>query len=186
MAAARSMRFWAEDLLHFWFRTLGPGDWFGSSREVDAELGRRFDGWLEALANQRPQTFLTDTRTARAAILLFDQVPRNLFRGDARAFAHDPLAREICHGILTRGWDRALSLHEKQFVLMPLMHSEYIADQHVSLRRFAALGDSFIYGFARNHYHMIARFGRFPHRNEVLGRTSTPAERRAIEAGNAW
>ena len=65
------MRFWAEDLLHFWFHKLGPGDWFGSSPEVDRELRRRFGGWLESLANQRPQSFLTNTRTARAAVLLF-------------------------------------------------------------------------------------------------------------------
>ncbi|MCB2064301.1 MAG: DUF924 domain-containing protein [Novosphingobium sp.] len=180
------MRFWAEDLLHFWFHKLGPGDWFGSSPEVDAELRRRFGGWLESLANQRPQSFLTNTRTARAAVLLFDQVPRNLFRGEARAFACDPLARAVMRGFLARGWDRSLSLHEAQFVLMPLMHSEHIADQHLSLRRFAALGDAFILGFARDHYRMIARFGRFPHRNEVLGRTSTPAERQAVEAGHAW
>ncbi len=180
------MRFWASDLLRFWFDTLGPSDWFGSSTSVDDELRRRYGGLLLALANRSPEEFLTGQRTARAAILLFDQVPRNLFRDDARAFAHDALARAICHGMLARGWDRPLSLHEKQFVLMPLMHSEYIADQRLSLRRFVALGDSFVFGFARDHYRMIARFGRFPHRNAVLGRTSTAAERRAIEAGNVW
>ena len=113
-------------------------------------------------------------------------MPRNLFRGEARAFALDPLARAICHGMLARGWDAALSLNEKQFVLMPLMHSKAIADQRESLRRLVALGDSVILGFARDHYRMIARFGRFPHRNAALGRTSTAAERQAIEAGNAW
>ena len=180
------MRFWAEDLLHFWFATLGPVDRFRQNKAVDAELLRRYGGQLRALANRKPEEFLTDRRTARAAILLFDQVPRNLFRNDARAFSCDPLARAICRGMLSRGWDQALSLHEAQFTLMPLMHSEDIADQQVSLRRFAALGDSFILGFARDHYRMIAQFGRFPHRNAALGRTSTPAEQRAVEAGHDW
>ena len=180
------MRFWAQDLLHCWFHELGPGDRFGSSPAIDRELARRFGKWLNGLAPLPPQSFLRDPGTARAAILLFDQVPRNLFRGSARAFAHDPLARAIMRGVLARGWDRRLARHEKQFVLMPLMHSEAIADQRESLARFAAMDDSFVLGFARDHYRMISRFGRFPHRNAVLGRTSTPAELRAIEAGNAW
>lgn len=180
------MRLWARDLLHFWFHDLKPSDWFRPGPEVDAELQRRYGHWLAALSQRPAAEFLRDRYTARAAILLFDQVPRNLFRGSADAFACDPLAREILRGVLARGWERGLTLHEKQFVLMPLMHSEHIADQHLSLRRFAALGDAFILGFARDHYRMIARFGRFPHRNEVLGRTSTPAERQAVEAGHAW
>lgn len=180
------MRFWSADLLHFWFHELGPSDWFGSGATVDAELHRRYAKWLAALGVMPPQTFLRDPVTARAAILLFDQVPRNLQRGSAQAFACDPLARAIMRGMLARGWDCGLSKPERQFVLMPLMHSEAIADQREALRRFAALGDAFILGFARAHYRMIARFGRFPHRNAALGRASTDAERRAVEAGHAW
>jgi uncharacterized protein (DUF924 family) len=180
------MRFWAHDLLHFWFHELSPSDWFGSAPHIDEQLRRRHGKWLAALSRCSPSAFLRDAKTARAAILLFDQAPRNLYRGSARAFAFDPLARAVQRGALARGWDRGLSIHERQFLLMPLMHSEAIADQRESLRRFTALGDSFILGFARDHYRMIARFGRFPHRNVALGRTSTPAERRAIEAGNAW
>jgi len=180
------MRFWAADLLHFWFHKRRPEDWFGRSELVDTELERRFGGRLRVLGNRPARTFLTDRDTARAAILLFDQCSRNLFRDDARAFAFDPLARAICRGALARGWDQGLLLHERQFLYMPLMHSEDITDQCLSLELFTQLGDAFILGFARDHYRMIARFGRYPHRNEVLGRRSTPAERRAIEAGHAW
>ncbi|MFM5906979.1 MAG: DUF924 family protein [Novosphingobium sp.] len=184
MAAAR--RRWAAEMLHFWFHELTPAQWFGRSDAVDAELRRRFLPELAALRTQPAARFLTDRETARAAILLFDQAPRNLFRNSACAFAFDPLAREICKGALARGWDRGLALHEAQFLLLPLMHSESRADQHRSLRAFTALGDAGITGFARAHARMVMRFGRFPHRNEVLDRRSTPAERRAVAAGNHW
>ena len=183
---ADSMRFWAQDLLHFWFEELGLSDWFGRNDEVDAELQRRFGRWLTALGSRPAAEFLGDRDTARAAILLFDQCPRNLHRDSAEAFAFDPLALAICHGALAKGWDRGLSQHEKQFLIIPLMHSERIADQLASLRKFAQLGNQFTLSFARSHYRMIARFGRYPHRNAVLGRKSTPAEQRAIEAGNNW
>ena len=184
MAAAH--RPWAADLLHFWFNRLRPEEWFGRSAIVDNELRRRFGRELEALGNRRPDEFLRDPLTARAAILLFDQIPRNLFRHSPKAFAYDPLAVAICKGSIARGWDRALTIPERQFLYMPMMHSEAIADQLLSLHLFTALGDAFITGFARAHYRMVARFGRFPHRNEVLGRKSTHAEERAVAAGNDW
>ena len=184
MAAAR--RRWAAELLHFWFHILRPADWFHSSPALDGELRRRFAPDLAMLAGRSAREFLSDPPTARAAVLLFDQVPRNIHRGSARAFATDPLARAIALGILRRGWDRGLSGPERQFIGLPLMHSESIADQRVSLAYFAALGPRYGWPFARSHYRMIARFGRFPHRNPTLGRPSSPAEKRAVEAGFAW
>ncbi len=184
MPAAR--RRWAADILHFWFHKLGPVDRFQRDDAVDAELARRYGRLLTALSNGAPGDFLTGPDEARAAILLFDQCPRNLFRDDPRAFAFDPLARAICKGAIARGWDKGLGKSERQFLCLPLMHSEDIADQLLSLEKFTSLGDAYITGFARDHYRMIARFGRFPHRNEVLGRKSTAAELRAIAAGHAW
>ena len=109
-----------------------------------------------------------------------------LFRNDPRAFAHDTLARAIAKGIRHRGWDRGLAKEARHFIYMPLMHSEAIADQDECLRLFAGFGDANVLRFARAHYRMIAQFGRFPHRNTALGRKSTPAEERAVAAGNAW
>ncbi len=179
-------RRWAAELLHFWFHRLRPAQRFARDDRVDAALRRRFARDLAALRRRPAREFLGDPLTARAAILLFDQVPRNLFRQDPRAFATDPLARAITHGALRRGWARGLSKAERQFLAMPLMHSEHLADQRLSLRIYADLDDAFVLSFARSHYRMIARFGRFPHRNAVLGRAGTPAERRAVAAGNAW
>ena len=181
MAAAP--RRWAAELLHFWFHRLSPGDWFGANRRVDEALGRRFEPELFALCGQGAARFLGDPLTARAAVLLFDQLPRNLYRGEAQAFAFDPLAREICRAAIARGWDRGLSKPERQFLAMPLMHSEEIADQRASLAFYARLGDADAFAFARRHYRMVARFGRFPHRNAVLGRATTPEEQAFLDSG---
>ena len=186
-----AQRRWAAELLQVWFHHLNWRDWFGGSQAVDDMLRRRFERDLSALHTQSAESFLQDPQTARAAILLFDQIPRNLYRGSAWAFAYDPLAREICLGALDRGWDkwgwhRGLTRPEKQFLGLPLMHSEDMADQRASLEYFTLLGDAHIRSFALAHYRMIARFGRFPHRNAVLGRASSPAEERAVAAGFAW
>jgi len=183
MAAAP--RRWAAELLHYWFHVLGPRDWFRGGPHVDAALRKRFEPELLALHGQPAERFLTDPLTARAAVLLFDQLPRNLYRGTAEAFAFDPLARHICRGILARGWDKGLTRVERQFIGLPLEHSEHIADQLDSLAYYARF-DAYTARFARTHYRMIARFGRFPHRNAELGRTSSAAELAAIKAGNVW
>jgi len=174
------------ELLHFWFHELPPRAWFAPDPRVDAMLRRRFSRELTSLRVRPATEFLSDPLPALAAVLLFDQLPRNLHRGTSRAFASDPLARAIAHGALTRGWDRRLSPRQRQFLAMPLMHSERIADQRLSLAYFTRLGTRYGAPFARSHYRMIARFGRFPHRNAVLGRRSSSAEIAAVEAGNRW
>ncbi len=182
---ALTTRPWAADLLHVWFHELGPEDWFGASEAVDLLLRERFERWLHALGHRPAAEFLRDPGIARAAILLFDQIPRNLYRGRGQAFAWDPLALELTHGMLARGWHRGLPRQAKQFLLMPLMHSEAIADQRLSLALFTRHAPASL-SFARSHHQMIARFGRYPHRNAALGRTTTPAEQRAIDAGFSW
>ena len=183
---AAPQRRWAAEILHLWFHELKPRDWFVSNPAVDALLQRRFARELASLRTRPPREFLTDPLGALAAVLLFDQVPRNLHRGTAQAFATDPLARAITHAALARGWDAGLSPPQRQFLAMPLMHSEDMADQRLSLAYFTRLGPRYGGPFARAHYRMIARFGRYPHRDAVLGRRSTPAEIAAVAAGNHW
>lgn len=178
-------RRWAAELLYVWFHELGPVQWWGGSDAVDTMLRRRFGKELRALSPRPSDEFLMDPLTARAAILLFDQIPRNIHRGSAQAFATDGMARQLTRGVIARQWDSGLSAREKPFVYMPLMHSEAIADQRDSLAIFATRAP-FNLGFARSHHRMIARFGRFPHRNAVLGRTSSAAEKAAVAAGFAW
>ena len=183
---AAPQRRWAAELLHFWFHRLAPLQWFAPDPAVDAQLERRFARELARLATRPAAEFLTDAHGALAAVLLFDQLPRNIHRATPRAFATDPLARAITHEALARGWDRQLSPRQRQFLAMPLMHSEHIADQRLSLAYFTRLGARYCAPFARAHHRMIARFGRFPHRNAVLGRASTRAEIAPIEAGTRW
>lgn len=178
-------RRWAAELLHFWFQGLGPRDWFRGGPRVDETLRKRFERELTMLCTRPPGEFLADRQTAQAAVLLFDQVPRNIYRGQRRSFAFDPLARSIAREALRRGYDNRLGMTKRQFLAMPLMHSEHISDQLWSLafyRRMPRHG----WSYARNHCRMIARFGRFPHRNELLGRNSTDAEERAVKAGFSW
>ena len=177
-------RRWAAELLHFWFHELGPRDWWGGSPALDARVRGRFGHELAMLSTRPASEFARDPLTARAAILLFDQVPRNVWRGTPHAFAFDPLARRIARSAIARGWHRGLGREQRAFIGMPLMHSEAIADQRASLAYFREIPSNF--AFARAHARMIARFGRFPHRNAVLGRASSAAERAAIAAGNAW
>lgn len=176
---------WARRMLRVWFHDLDSSDWFGGSDAVDAMLARNFARDLDRLEARPAAEFVAMPDTARAAILLFDQVSRNIHRGTPDAFASDTLARSITYEVIDRGWLDQFERNEKQFVLMPLMHSEDIADQRLSLAMFARHCPGAL-GFARSHWRMIARFGRFPHRNEILGRRTTPAEQRAIERGFSW
>jgi uncharacterized protein (DUF924 family) len=183
---AAPQRRWAAELLYVWFHKLGSRVWFAPDPRADMMLRRRFEWELARLCSRPAHEFLTDPATALASVLLFDQLPRNLYRKDRRAFAFDPLARAIANGALDRGWDAVLSLAQRQFLAMPLMHSEHIADQRRSLAFHARLGQRYGRAYAVSHHRMIARFGRFPHRNEVLGRKSSTAEKRAVAAGFAW
>ncbi len=148
-------------------------------------LERRFGDLWAALRTQPAGRFLDSPRTALAAILLFDQIPRNIHRGSPASYATDHLALGLTYHILQNGWLSRFTRDEKQFVLMPLMHSEHIADQRLSVQMFARHVPSSL-SFAQSHWRMVARFGRFPHRNDMLGRQSTPAERKAVEAGFSW
>ncbi len=183
---ALAHRRWAAEILHFWFHELRPRDWWGGSDSLDALCKQRFQPELEALHVMPRASFTASADTALASILLFDQMPRNIYRGTPRAFAFDPLACAIAHDALDAGYEDALPLRWTQFLAMPLMHSEDIADHLRALEVFRRINGGRNFGFARSHYRMIARFGRFPHRNEILGRKTTAAEKRAIEAGFAW
>ncbi|GAA0866653.1 DUF924 family protein [Sphingopyxis soli] len=177
---------WARQLLTFWFDDHGFDDWYGGGPAFD-EAVRDFAGdWHEALRALPADRFLTDPDTALAAAILFDQVPRNIHRHHADAFATDDLARAIARGIVAHGWDRDYPENRRQFAYLPFEHSEDIADQRESLRLMAGLADPRSLEYARKHFDIIDRFGRFPHRNLALGRASRPDEAAAIEAGKDW
>lgn len=177
---------WASQLLTFWFDAHGFDDWYGGGPAFDAEVQGLAEAWHEALRSQPAETFLTDPDTALAATILFDQVPRNLFRNHADAFATDDLARAIARGIIQKGWDQQWPDDRRQFAYLPFEHSEDIADQRESLRLMGQLADPMFADYAKKHFDIIDRFGRFPHRNAVLGRTTRPEEEAAVEEGKNW
>lgn len=177
---------WAQQLLAFWFDAHGIDDWYGGGPDFDVAVRDLAADWREALRSQPADAFLADPDTALAAAILFDQVPRNIYRGDAEAFATDSLARAVARGIVANGWDANWPDERRQFAYLPFEHSEDIADQRESLRLFAGFADPMFHDYAQKHFDIIDRFGRFPHRNAALGRTSRPDEADAIEAGKHW
>jgi uncharacterized protein (DUF924 family) len=160
----------------FWFEEVGPDRWWRGGDVVDNLCRDRFADLHAEKRQLPPPCFLGDPLTALAGIILFDQLPRNIFRGHADQFMTDQLALAIAKQAVDRGYDEGLTKEEKTFLYMPFQHSEKLGDQERSLILFTALGDAWLLGFARKHYDLIKRFGRFPHRNEMLGRQPRPEE----------
>ena len=166
---------WVKDVLDFWF-SHGWEDWWKPEAAFDEEVRERF-GILWARQARRPiDAFAGDPDTALAAVILFDQFPRNMFRDDAEQFATDHLALGIAKGALEKEYDKDLAVEERAFFYMPFQHSESLADQKRSMLLYAELGDDRFAPFAKKHYDVIERFGRFPHRNAILGRAPRPDE----------
>ncbi len=166
----------SADVLDFWFAESTRSSWFVRSEAFDAlvraELGplhvRAVRGELDAWA--------ADPRGALALVILLDQVPRNIHRGSADAFASDARALQHARAVVDAGLDRSLSEVEKVFLYLPFEHSEALADQDRSVALMGALATPLWLDYAEQHRAVIARFGRFPHRNAILGRESTPEE----------
>ncbi|HYX46386.1 MAG TPA: DUF924 family protein [Sphingomicrobium sp.] len=175
---------WRADVLKFWFG-LKPPQWWDTDPELDHRIKQDFLRlWFEK--RQLPtDRFLTDPLTAVAAVILFDQFPRNMFRGDAQAYATDPLALAIAKGAVERKFDDELAPEERKFLYMPFQHSETLDDQNRAVLLFTELGDDHQLGYAKHHREIIEKFGRFPHRNSILGRPSRPDEI-AAAAGKPW
>lgn len=169
------MTAWVDEVLDFWFG-LDPKQWWKADLAFDTLVAERFAELHEEKSSLPADHFLADPRTALAAIILFDQFPRNMFRGHADQFATDTLALAVAKGAVDRGYDDRLSPAERGFLYMPFQHSENLGDQQRSLLLFTGLGDDYQLGFAKKHHDIIARFGRFPHRNKMLGRAPRPDE----------
>lgn len=164
----------AGEVLRFWFDE-HAGDWFVKNPAFDRAIRERFLRLYEEAAAGRLAHWAEEPRGALALVIVLDQFPRNLFRGEARAFATDPMAREIARRVLERGWDKAMAQPERLFIYLPFEHSESLADQDLAcelMKDFSAEQRD----YAERHRAIIKRFGRFPHRNDVLGRESTAAE----------
>lgn len=177
----------AREVLHFWFEETPAELRFAKDDAFDAAIRERFGALLERVKATRAAGWDERPETLLAAVIVIDQFGRNLFRGDARAFEGDAIARGLTRTAMRNGWDTGMTTDERAFLYLPLEHSESAADQTESVAAYAALGDAEYLKFAKAHRDVIVRFGRFPSRNAALGRASTPEEADYLsQPGAGW
>jgi uncharacterized protein (DUF924 family) len=181
-----------DEVLDFWFG--GEGEegygefreaWFTKDPEFDREIRDRFEPVYEEAASGKLEDWKSDLHSCLALIVVLDQFPRNMFRGDPRMYATDELARAAARHAVDHAYDRELSPAQRLFVYLPFEHSENLEDQRRSVELFRGLsvemGSEDLLGYAVRHMEIVERFGRFPHRNEILGRATTPEEVEFLE-----
>lgn len=169
----------SEAVLAFWLDEIGPSGWYVASGDVDAVIRERFGALVEAALEGGLEDWRGDARGTLALLILLDQFTRNLYRGDGRSFAGDARARDIARDAVARNIDLEIDEPGRQFFYLPFEHSEDLADQDWCVALFAARmtdPEGQLMHHAEQHRELIRRFGRFPYRNAVLGRDSTPDE----------
>lgn len=176
-----------NDILAFWFQETKPAQWFQKNDAFDAQIRTRFGSDYELAAKGIFDGWMEDADGCLALVIVLDQFPRNMFREQARAFETDLKARGVTVHALNKHFDQMMTLDQKAFLYLPLEHSEDMADQDRSVALFEALKDKnpVYYDYAVRHRDIIARFGRFPHRNEALNRPNTAAEAAYLMEPNA-
>jgi len=183
------------EILEFWFSDRARPLWFEKDPDFDAEIRRRFAATHEAARTGRLASWEGAAESSLALVIVLDQFPRNMFRGTARAFSTDALARAAADRAIGRGFDQAVEFDRRRFFYLPFEHSENLADQRRSVALFRALLDAapdhwreemqVQLDYAERHLEIIERFGRFPHRNRILGRETTPEEAEFLKGPNS-
>ncbi len=166
----------ASDVIHFWFTESSSEDWFGAKPEFDRKLRDRFFDLHGMVAAGEAFHWRTSAHGRLAEILVLDQFSRQFYRGDARSFASDDMALALAQELVAQGLDAELDESKKMFAYMPYMHSESLVIHEEAVRLFTALGNEDTLKFEMMHKELLERFGRYPKRNEALGRESTPEE----------
>ncbi len=174
----------ADELVTFWLDA-GPDKWFTQDDAFDEAIRERFEGTHHAAARGELDGWAATPEGALALVLLLDQVPRNIYRNSAHAYATDPLARIQAGNALARGDDQQVQEILRQFFMLPFEHAENLADQDRAVALAGKLSDEKL-KYALEHRDIIRRFGRFPYRNRALGRTNTPEEQAWLDAGGGF
>jgi uncharacterized protein (DUF924 family) len=176
-----------NDILKFWFETLSPKDWWRKNEYMDAQIKRDFYEVHAKVAQGETRDWRETDEGRLAEIIVLDQFSRNMFRGMAESFAYDLLALELCKGAVNAGVHTRLDQPRTSFLLMPYMHSESLQEHRKGWPLFEQYCSDNTQGFERRHLAIIERFGRYPHRNTILGRESTPEEIAFLtEAGSSF
>jgi uncharacterized protein (DUF924 family) len=187
MTKASGSDAWIGEVLDFWFKELPREAWFRKDATVDRTIRHRFLALYEKLSALTLADLTTSADKALAAVIVLDQFPRNMFRDSAKAFATDGLALAIANAAIARGLDQDIAPARRIFLYLPFEHSEELSDQLRCIELTQALGDEEYARYARLHHDVVARFGRFPHRNAILGRASTPEEKAFLnEPGSSF
>jgi len=175
-----------QDVLDFWFAPDHEKLWFRATPDFDRQVRQRFESaWLEAQAGQLAG-WEEDPQGALALVILLDQLPLNMYRGLPQGFATEAMARIVARRAIERQFDETMPDKGKAFLYMPFMHSEDLVDQDRSVALFRAAGLDENLKFAFHHRDIIRRFGRFPHRNAILGRSSTAGEKAWLASKDAF
>ena len=164
------------DVVTFWFAELTPKDWFTKSDELDATIVYRFKDFHNEVAQNEVEKWLRSPQDALSAIIVLDQFSRNMFRGTKESFAYDEQALLIAQQAIAKGFDTELPEEQRVFMYMPYMHSEDPTVHETAVELFDRLESKENLQYEHLHKKIIDRFGRYPHRNEILGRESTPEE----------
>jgi len=170
------------DILAFW-RDAGPDRWYMPDDAFDARVRQRFLSLWQRAAAGELSSWETSDDGALALVIVLDQFPRNMFRGDARTHASDARAREVASRAVERGMDARIDPALREFLYLPFMHSEHLADQLRCIELSRAAGHTESLKWAEHHADIIRRFGRFPHRNRLLSRATTPDEKAFLDEG---
>jgi uncharacterized protein (DUF924 family) len=171
-----------EEILAFW-REAGRERWYTKDAAFDADVRSRFfELWQKAAAGEL-SSWETSDAGALALVIILDQFPRNMFRDDVRTYSTDRQALDVANRAIMRGVDQRIEPVLLEFLYMPLMHSEQLSDQQRCVELFRTTGDTDNLGYAQDHADIIRRFGRFPHRNRILGRTTTAEEQAFLDSG---
>ncbi|HEY8002843.1 MAG TPA: DUF924 family protein [Phenylobacterium sp.] len=171
-----------QDVIGFW-RQAGPEKWFKKLIAFDEAVRLKFEPTHHRAARGEYDGWIGDAQGALALMILLDQFPRNLYRGSAHAFATDPKARAFARAAVDAGFDREVEPALRNFFYLPFEHSESLADQDFCLALCTEAGDADNLKWAALHRDIIVRFGRFPHRNQALGRRTTPEEQEFLDEG---
>ncbi len=171
-----------DDVISFW-RAAGPDRWWKKDAAFDREVTSRFMATWEAASHGELSSWEASDDGSLALIIVLDQFPRNMFRNDPRTYATDELALRTSERALSKGVDTRVDAEMQQFVYMPFMHSEELKHQERCVELFKAAGNTFNLGFAEDHADIVRRFGRFPHRNTILGRETTADEQAFLDGG---
>jgi len=175
-----------QEILDFWFSDEVRKLWFKSTPEFDALLRERFEALCARAQQGELDGWLQSAEGCLALVIVLDQFPLNMFRGQAQSFASEAQSREVARLAIDKGFDRDLDPRSRAFLYMPFMHSEVFADQQLALQLFAQPGLEDNLRFARHHHDIVEKFGRFPHRNTALGRESSESEIEYLNSKEAF